>query len=137
MTAVAGRIRAKSASVNSGLSGSVAAAAATARSSFRLNRTSLGDFFLREFFISPYLPIIGLTQADDPNLSCTTREHHHVKPQPDRTYRYHSPFAISPPEIRRNERRFPNEAFRVCEVHSMLGKVGGAFGFVPGILSFL
>ena len=132
-TAAAGRKRAKSASVNSGLSASFAAAAVTTRSSFLLNRTSLFDFFLRELFISPHLPIIGLAQTDDSNFSSTAREYHHVKPRPDLAERNHSGFAISPSKIRRDTRRFPIETFRRCEIDTVLGEVGSTFRLIPNI----
>src|SRR5713101_44013 len=133
MTAVAGRIRAKSVSVNSGLSGSVAAAAVIARSSSRLGRRIFRRFILIEFFISQDLATIGFPQTDDPYILSAEREYHHVKTLAYKPRGNEARFAVGASRVRDDACRLPFEIRCQPEIYPVFGKIARALRLIPDV----
>lgn len=109
-TSAAGRARLKSAAVHSGFSSSI--------------NSGLG---LR-FFITPYLSVIGLAQADDVNPARAGRKHQHVQSVIDQAQCLKALFAIVPARVFLDQGAKPIEIHRPRERESTQGDIPRILG---------
>src|SRR4051812_47695919 len=83
--------------------------------------------------VAAFLSVIGFPQSDDARVITARRPHHHVQAGADVADGDEAAFAVVPAIVHGGQRGFPVEPFGGGEVHAMLGKVGCALGFVPGV----
>jgi hypothetical protein len=111
-------------------SGSAAIAFAMRASSSAFGRMSF-------FFIECNLTAISLARRNDATAAVSFYEHNDMETRAKRRHRDQADLAVIPPTIFEYQRPIPIQVDEVAKIDPVIGNIGEAFVFVPGVHVFL